>query len=207
MEILKKLETIGAILKDRHIVYTSGKHGSAYVNKDAIYPHTALTKELCLEMAKPWVSEKVDVALAPAVGGVILSQWVAYHLSDLLKREVLGVYAEKNPTGEGFVIKRGYDQLIKGKNVLILEDILTTGISVKRVVEAVRECGGNVVGVSAICNRGGVTPKDLGDVPKLLSLVHVALESYDAPACPLCEKNVPIDTSVGKGREYLASKK
>ncbi|MFH1067408.1 MAG: phosphoribosyltransferase family protein [bacterium] len=206
-EILKLLSSVGGVITDSHIVYTSGKHGSAYVNKDAIYPHTKETSELCRAIAEEFAQAQVDVVIAPAIGGVILSQWVAHHLSQICKREVLGVYAEKDEKGEGFVIKRGYDKLISGKKVLVVEDVLTTGGSAKKVIEAARAIGGQIVALAVLCNRGGITPEELGGVPKLFSLVNVKLDAWDEKDCPLCAKGAPINTNVGKGREYLSRKK
>ena len=203
-EILRVLGKLGAVIKDSHIVYTSGKHGTAYVNKDAIYPHTAETSRLCCAIAERFANDNVDVVIAPAIGGVILSQWTAHHLSELNGREVLGVYAEKSESGDDFVIKRGYDKLIVGKNVLVVEDVLTTGGSAKKVIEATRAIGGNVIGLGVLCNRGGIIPQDVADVPKLTALVNVKLDAWDEVTCPLCEQNVPVNTDVGKGREFLA---
>ncbi len=195
-EIFAQLQDVGAIIRDGHFVYTSGKHGSAYINKDAIYPHTGLTSELCKALAERFQSAKIDVVAAPVVGGVILSQWMAHHLSALTGREVLGLYAEKE--GNAFVLKRGYDQQARGKRVLVVEDILNTGGSARKVVEALRELGAEVVGVAALCNRGKVASRDLGGV-HLESLVWIQLDAWEPSACPLCQKGVPINTQIGKG--------
>ncbi len=205
-EVLQVLGKVGAVIAESHIVYTSGKHGTAYVNKDAVYPHTAETSRLCRAIAERFADDNVEVVIAPAIGGVILSQWMAHHLSEMNSREVFGVYAEKSEGGDAFIIKRGYDKLIAGKNVLVVEDVLTTGGSAKKVVEATRAIGGNVVGLGVLCNRGGITPQDVADVPKLTSLVNVKLDAWDETTCPLCERNVPVNTDVGKGREFLAQK-
>lgn len=200
------LQECGAIIHNSHIVYTSGRHGRSYVNKDAVYPHTRLTSKLCREMAKLFADKDVEIVVAPAVGGIILSQWVAHHLSEITDREVLGIYAEKTTEeGEGFIIRRGYDALLRDRRALIVEDIVTTGISVKRVVETVRKLAREIVGVSALCNRGGISAAELG-VPALKSLMQIDLESWDENECPLCRTGVPINTQVGKGREYLARK-
>ncbi len=205
-DVLDVLKQIKAIITNSHIVYTSGKHGSAYVNKDAIYPHTEITSQLCLELAKHFSKSSVDVVIAPAIGGVILSQWIAYHLTQLTGREVLGVYAEKSENADVFVIKRGYDKLCRSKKILVVEDILTTGGSVKKVVEAVRTILGEVVGVAALCNRGNITTRELGEIPHLFSLAQVQLEAWDESECPLCKDQIPINTDVGKGNEFLARK-
>jgi len=206
-EVLKMLEGVGAVITDSHIVYTSGKHGSAYVNKDAVYPHTRETSRLCREIAYQFANDDVQVVIAPAIGGVILMTWTARHLSDMTLNggEVLGVYAEKE--GDGFVIKRGYDKLVTGKNVLVVEDILTTGGSVKKVIEAVRALSGNIVGLAVLCNRGGITAQDVGGVPKLFALTNVKLDAWDEADCPLCRQGIAVNIDVGKGRDFLARKK
>lgn len=208
-DALQLLFDAGAVLTDSHFVYTSGKHGTAYVNKDAVYPHTQITSSLCRAIAEQFVDDSVEAVIAPAVGGVILSQWVAYHLERITScvtgREVFGVYAEKAESGDTFIIKRGYDKFVAGKNVLVVEDVLTTGGSAKKVVEATRILGGNIVGLGVLCNRGGITANDLG-VPALFSLTSVPLDAYDEAKCPLCADDVPINTDVGKGKEYMARK-
>jgi orotate phosphoribosyltransferase len=202
-EALGILQETGAIITDSHIVYTSGKHGSMYINKDAVYPHPAKTSRLCLGIAEAFIGDGIKAVAAPAVGGTILSQWIAYHLSELLGREVLAVYAEREgPPARGFVFKRGYETLIPGKRILVVEDVLNTGGSAGAVVAAVRALGGHVIGLGALCNRGGIQPHDVGDVPRLSALVDIRLDAWDPASCPLCG-HVPINTQIGKGREYL----
>jgi orotate phosphoribosyltransferase len=200
------LQDVGAVITNSHFVYTSWKHGSAYVNKDALYPHTMETSALCLAIAREFVHEQVEAVVVPAVGGVALSQWTAYHLSYLTGREVLAIYAEKSDDGNSFVIKRGYDKLIAKKEVLVVEDILNTGGTARKVVEAVRAIKGKVIGVGCLCNRGGVTYRDLSYVRMLHSLVNIKLDAWDEADCPLCAQGVPVNTDVGKGREFLERK-
>ncbi|MAF43378.1 MAG: phosphoribosyltransferase [Parcubacteria group bacterium] len=205
-EALEIFSKVNAIITENHIVYTSGKHGPAYINKDAVYPHTKETSKLCLSIAEHFFGYDVEVVIAPAIGGVILSQWIAHHLSEMIGYEVLGVYAEKTEDGNAFIIKRGYDKLIAGKNVLVVEDVLTTGGSAKKVIEAVRALKGNVIGLGVLCNRGGIKREDVANPPKLFALVNVTFDAWDEAECPLYDKNVPINTDVGKGREYLDRK-
>lgn len=204
-EIIKVLGEVRAIITDSHVVYTSGKHGSAYVNKDAIYPRTQATAALTEAMAEAYVGRGVEAVVAPVVGGVILSQWVAHHLSRLEGREILGVYAEKTADGAGFELRRGYADLVRGRKTLVVEDILNTGGSVKKVVEALAALGTPLVGVAAICNRGGVTAAMVG-APRLTSLLEVKLDAWDADACPLCARGVPVNVEVGKGKAFLAAR-
>jgi orotate phosphoribosyltransferase len=212
-EILAILARVGAVIANSHIVYTSGKHGSAYVNKDAIYPHTRETSDLCetlmnriADVRQP-TSDLVIIpqaVVAPAVGGVILSQWMAYHFSSYWSgkwMDIPALYADK--VGEEFVIKRGYEKIVSGKRVLVVEDVLNTGGSVIKTIQAVRNAGGEVVAVGALCNRGGVTAEQLG-IPHLVSLLDVTMDAWPEAECPLCVQGVPINTSVGHGAQFLA---
>ncbi|MCX6957456.1 MAG: phosphoribosyltransferase family protein [Verrucomicrobiae bacterium] len=204
-EIFALLNDVGAVTTNTHAVYTSGKHGSMYVNKDALYPHTKETSALCHLIAEHFAKSNIDVVVGPALGGIIPSQWIAYHLSELQGREVLGVYAEK--VEDAFVIKRGYDKLIPGKNILVFEDNLTTGRSIKKVIEVIRKLEGNVIGLGAFCNRGNIQSADVGGVPDFFSLINIPMEAWEPDECPLCAQGVPINTSVGKGREFSEKKK
>lgn len=214
-EVLDILQKVGAF-RTGHFVLTSGVHSGSYILKDAMYAYTRETSQVCREMAERFRNEKVEAVIGPAIGAAILSQWVAHHLSELTGQEVYGVYADKDPvrptaTGQaekgGFIIKRGYDKIIAGKNTLVVEDLTTTGGSIKKVVEASRAAGAKVVGAVAICNRGNVTKEDVGNPEQFISLVNLNLEQWPANECELCERNIPVNTDVGHGREFLAGKK
>lgn len=204
--IMQMFADAGAIVTNSHFVYTSGRHSSVYVNKDALYVHPRKIAALCREMAAPYDANQIDVAVGPVMGGIVLSQWVAHHLNERRAGgETLAVYAEKEDDGpdKSFAFRRGYDRYITGKNILVVEDILTTGGSARQVIELVRRHGGNVIGLSALCNRGNVQPKDVAGVP-IHTLISIALETYSAAECPFCRDHVPINTELGKGRAFLA---
>lgn len=261
-DIKRLLEDAKAIIAGSHVVYTSDKHGTAYVNKDALYRHTLVTADLCYTLADR-VKEALigahmppipEAVVAPAVGGVVLSQWTAFHLSRLTQTsfaDIPALYAERveetliapdrkivigaGSSDEGdesglsavsnagriiralnkgeslvikreqFTLKRGQAASVAGKTVLVVEDVLNTGGSAARTVEAVRSAGGDVVAVAALCNRGGVTAADL-DVPLLVSLLDVTMDAWDEPECPMCKSGVPVNTDVGHGKQYLARK-
>lgn len=204
-EVLTLLKKTGAVYTDGHFVGTSGRHMSLYVNKDALYPHTKETSRMGELFAIKSKDLDIDVVAAPALGGIILSTWTAYHLSNLKNKEILGIYTEKTPD-RNQIFTRGYDKLVKGKNVLVIEDNVTTGGSVKKVVESVRNAGGNVVAVCVMFNRDpkNVTSQTIG--APFSSLTVIEAESWDEKDCPLCKQNVPISTQVGHGKQFLAAK-
>lgn len=204
-EVLKLLQDVGAF-RSGHFVFTSGLHADTYVNKNAMYPYTREMSKLCKSIAERFVGKNVHAVVGPATGGIILSQWVAYHLSELEGREVYGTYADKDGA-EGFVIKRGYDEVIKGKNVLVVEDLVTTGGSLRKTIGAVRIAGGNVIGAVAVCNRGNVTQEMIGNPPEFISLLTVQLEQWPETECDLCQRGIPVNVDVGHGKDFLARKK
>lgn len=203
-EVLAILHRCGAVLTGGHFVYASGKHGEAYVNKDAVYPFTGIVAQLCEVLARHFAEHEVDVVVGPAIGGVILSQWVTHYITMLTNHTIHSVYAEKSD--DGYALTRGYDKYVVGKRVLVVEDVLTTGGSATRTIEVVRAAGGEVIGVGALCNRGGVTKESLANVPELFALVEISLEMWPEEDCPLCRRGVTVNTNVGKGRDFLARK-
>ena len=203
-EVLDIYEKVG-MFRTGHFVYTHGRHSDNYINKDALYTDTKETSNVCREMARRFKDAGVEVVVGPAIGAAILAQWVAYHLSDLTGRDVAAAYADKDGQG-GFVLKRGYDSLVKGKKTLIVEDLTTTGGSAKKVVEAVRATGAEVVGVVVLANRGDVTREQVGNPPVFDALVTLHLESWAPEECELCKRGIPVNTDVGHGKEFLARK-
>jgi orotate phosphoribosyltransferase len=203
-EVLTLLQKVGAF-RSGHFVFTSGRHSDSYVLKDAMYAYPRETSEVCKAMAERLQDAGVEVVIGPAIGAAILSQWTAYHLAQMSGREVFSVFADKDGQG-GFILKRGYDQIVKGKKALIVEDLTTTGGSIKKVVEAARAVGADVVGAIAIANRGEVTKADVGNPPVFDQLLNIHLDSWEAGECELCAKGIPVNVDIGHGKEFLASK-
>ena len=183
--IMQLFAQAGAIISDSHFVYSSGRHSSVYVNKDALYLHTGIVAQLCALMAQAYNAQEIDVVVGPVLGGIVLSQWVAHALNERRSTgETLAVYAEKEGDGpeKTFVFHRGYDRYLAGKNILVVEDVLTTGGSARQVIEAVRGQGGNVIGLSALCNRGGV--QSAGPLENVLRGMQRAIRRCEECAYP-----------------------
>lgn len=204
MDVLAILKEVGAVLTDDHFVGTSGKHFATYINKDALYPYTTKTSQVCAMFADAFKPYDVEVVVGPALGGIILSQWTAAHLGMMSKEPVLGVYAEKKDGT--LMLTRGYDKLVQGKRVAVVEDLTTTGGSLKTAIEAVKAAGGEVVVAGAIANKN---PKEVTSaffgVP-FIALAELPIELNSADDCPLCKAGVPINTTIGHGKKFLESK-
>src|SRR3989344_956201 len=173
-EVADILEKSGAVLLNSHFVYVSGKHSSIYVNKDYVYPHTAYVSRIAEIIAEKYKDMPVEVVAGPAIGGIILSQWVAHHLSKLKNKEILSVYTEKTADNDQ-IFTRGYGQFVKGKNVLVVEDIVTTGGSVKKVINSVEKEEGKVLAACSIVNKDPehINPEFIGVPYEYLTIIGV----------------------------------
>ncbi|MDB5237868.1 MAG: phosphoribosyltransferase, orotate phosphoribosyltransferase [Candidatus Kaiserbacteria bacterium] len=202
-EILDIYQKVGGF-RAGHFVFVSGLHADTYINKNAVYPYTGEISKICLDIANKFKGQNIDVVVGPSTGGIILSQWVAHHLSQIEGKDVYSVYADKD--GEGFVIKRGYEDIVKNHTVLVVEDLVTTGGSLKKVIAEAQRVGGTVAGAVAVVNRGGVTADMIGNPPTFISLLNVHLEQWPQAECELCQADIPVNTDVGHGKEFLSKK-
>jgi orotate phosphoribosyltransferase len=202
-ETLGILTEARAILDNDHFVYISGDHGSGWIDKDAIYPHTERIERLCRDMAKMARGWGAEVVCGPATGGLIVAEWTAHELG------LLSVFAEHDPAPQDgalrgrFTLRRGYDHVVSGKRVLVVDDIVNTGLSLRQTAQSVRGAGGQVVGAACLVSRGNVDAAGLG-VDRYLYLLEYKVPAWPASACPLCQAGVPINTCYAHGRDYLA---
>jgi len=204
-EVVDILEKTGAVINGSHFVYISGKHAPTYINKDYIFPHIKYISRIAEIIAEKYKDSPIDVVVGPSMGGIILSQWTAYYLGLLKGKEILSVYTEKQPDKDQ-IFTRGYGKFAKGKNVLVVEDIMTTGGSVKKVINSVVKEGGKVVAACSIVNKDPINiNRDFIGVPYDY-LAIVGMDVWEEKDCPLCKQGVPINTELGHGKKFLENK-
>lgn len=173
------LRDAGAML-DGHFQLASGRHSSVYVEKFRLLEQPMQTEVLCRMIAEWARPLDPQLVAGPTTGGIIISYEVARLLS------VRGIFAES--TNGQRVFERGFT-IAPGERVLVVDDVLTTGGSVRDVLDAVRATEGDVVGVAVLIDRtGGIA--DFG-VP-LFACLTSDIESYEPGQCPLCAKDVPL---------------
>jgi orotate phosphoribosyltransferase len=175
-EILKE----AGVLLDGHFLLTSGRHSGKYLQCARIFQNTQYSETLCAALAEKYRDANVDVVIGPAVGAVL----IAYEVSRQLG--VRNIFAERD--GEGRMTLRRSFEIAAGERVLVTEDVVTTGGSVREVIDVVRAAGGEVVGVGSIVDRTG-GKVDFG-VP-FQAVLSVEVTSYDAEDCPLCRDGIP----------------
>lgn len=103
------------------------------------------------------------------------------------------------------MLGRGYDQIVSGRRVLVVDDIVNTGHSIRQTAQAVRVARGQVVGAAAYVSRGNVGAAKIG-VDKFTFLLEYRIPAWPASQYPLCRKGVPVNTRHAHGKEFLASK-
>ena len=169
----------GAVL-DGHFLLTSGLHSPVYWEKFRILEHPDFTQRLCSMIAQRFAGERVEAVAGPTTGGIILAYEVARQLG------VPAVYAEKE--GEKRSFRRGFVPE-PGERILVVDDVLTTGKSVREVLDAVTGLGGNVVGIGVLVDR---SEQDLKFGYPLFSCLRAAAITHKPEGCPLCVQGLPL---------------
>lgn len=180
--ILETLRDSGA-LREGHFVLSSGRHSDRYIEKFDLLRQPRATSEVCRLIAEHFEFRAIDVVVGPTTGGVILAFEVGRQLG------VVAAYAERRPTGDsGREFRRG-TTFRPGSRVLVVDDILTTGGSLRETLDALVAFPVEVAGVAVLVDRsgGGV---DL-EAP-YYALETMEITTWDAAECPLCHRGQPV---------------
>ena len=176
-----QLQARGALLRG-HFQLASGRHADTYIEKFRILQWPDLTGEFCRRIADHFRGA-VNLVAGPTTGGVILSFETARHLG---LRSIIAERREAGAAGREF--KRGFE-IGAGDRVLVVDDILTTGGSIRDVLDAVRERGATVAGVGVLVDRSAGTT---GFGVPFFACLTVDIASWEPSACDLCRAAVPL---------------
>lgn len=177
MNLERELIARGAVL-DGHFRLSSGRHSGRFIQKFRILEDPAILEPVAREIARAFESAKPTVVVSAAVGGILLGYEVARALG------VKAIFVEKEA---GIPVLRRSFSLSPSDRALVVEDVVTTGGSVKEVVDVVRRSGAQLAGIGVIVRR---TDVDLG-VPTH-ALLDMPIDSFDAADCPQCARGEPI---------------
>ena len=173
------------VLLEGHFLLTSGRHSGKYLQCARIFRHPKYSEELCAALAEQYANDGVQVVIGPAMGAVQM----AYEVSRALNCENFFTERENG----AMALRRGFE-VTPGMKVLVVEDVVTTGGSVREVIELVKAAGGDVVGVGSIVDRTG-GKIDFGVPYKAVISMDVA--SYEPDDCPLCKAGAPAPYKPG----------
>ena len=172
---------VGGLMKG-HFRLTSGLHSDEYCQCAKVLEHPEIAGELGSMLADRFRDEAIDVVISPAIGGIVIGYEVARSLG------VRAIWAERD--GGNMTLKRGF-RLTEGERALIIEDVVTTGGSVKEVAEVVKGAGAEIVGFGFIMDRSR-EPMNLPARTEAL-LEGRKMKTYQPDDCPLCAEGIPVE--------------
>jgi orotate phosphoribosyltransferase len=190
-KVLKEFEKAGALLRG-HFILSSGLHSPVFLQKALVFMNPARTAKLCKALAakiRDEIDGPIDAIVSPAVGGIIPGYETARHM------KVPAMYVERE--NGAFALRRG-SELKKGMRVVMVEDIVTTGLSSRECIEAIRQTGAKVAAAACLIDRSGGKAK-VG--VKLISLARIAIPAYPADKLP---KDLAVLPAVKPGSRHLA---
>ena len=168
-------------IMEGHFLLTSGLHSPRYVEKFNVLQKPVYTEKLCRAMAEKFKDANIETVVGPVTGGILLAHETG---------KALGTRAIFTGRENGkMTFRRGFT-LHEGERVLIVEDIVTTGGSIREVIDVVKEHGGIPVAVSMLVDRSG-GKATFGDVPST-ALLHMDVQTYKPEECPLCKAGIPM---------------
>lgn len=168
--------TDSGALMEGHFKLTSGRHSNRYMQCAQVLQYPQYTEKLAAHIVEKFKDDGIELVVGPAMGGIIVAYEVARQLG------LPGIFCERE--GGNMALRRGF-KIQPGVKVLVVEDVVTTGGSVKEVIEVVKEQGGEVLGVGLLVDRSG------GDVDfgvKKEAVLTMSIESWEAEDCPLCKE-------------------
>jgi orotate phosphoribosyltransferase len=173
-EVLDIYKKTGALLTG-HFLLSSGLHSEQYLQSALVLQQPDIATRLCEALAGRFKDLKIEVVIAPALGGVFVSHETARALG------VRALFAER--VGGELTLRRGFT-IRPGERVLVVEDVITTGKSTKETIDVVKKVGGIVIAAGSLVDRSGGAA-DLGVPYK--SLVTLNVPAYTPESCPLCK--------------------
>ncbi|HSF05763.1 MAG TPA: phosphoribosyltransferase family protein [Methylomirabilota bacterium] len=194
LEILKRT---GAYHANDHVLLPSGQHTSEYIEKTLVTTEPSFTEGLGAVIAKHFAQWPVEVVLSTGPGALILSHCVAraHPSRPIVLYGTKGMAAGKRRVSLPVEFQR---LLREGTRVLLIEDLVSTGTTLKLLIDLVEQLGAEIVGIGCLWRRTSV---HLDDKP-VFSLVSRDFPTYNPRECPLCKKGVPLNEEFVRRRHH-----
>jgi len=177
--LLNLFKQTGALLEG-HFQLTSGLHSSLYLQCALVLQYPEHADFIGRALAAKFRDDRVDVVVAPAIGGIIVAHETARAIG------CRALFAERE--GGVMTLRRGF-RLSRGERVLVVEDVVTTGGSTRETIQAVIEADGVVIGAGSIVDRSAGAV-DVG--VRRQALLSLDVTAYQPENCPLCKEDIPI---------------
>jgi orotate phosphoribosyltransferase len=182
-ELLDLFQRLG-VVSNGHFVLSSGRHSDEYWEKFRLLEWPRVTERLCREIATRYKELSIEAVVGPTTGGALLAQEVARQL------DTRCLLAEPASVNQGRELRRGFI-LHLNERILIVDDVLTTGLSLRETLSAVEQYQPEVVGIEVLIDRSGGAAREQFGVP-CHALLTVVARTYEPDDCPLCSSGIPI---------------
>ena len=186
-ELYNLLLDNGAVMEG-HFVLTSGLHSDKYIEKFRVLENPKILDKICEQMYLKFRDSHVDVVIGAAIGGILLASTVAKYFN------VKGIFSERQE-GE-MTLKRGF-HMPEGSNILIVEDIVTTGGSIFEVIELVKTMDVNIVGVCSLVHR---SKDDIDFGYEYKTLLKLKIDTWEPNNLPSHLIDTPITKPGSTGK-------
>lgn len=181
-ELLNLFQRLG-VVSSGHFVLSSGQHSDEYWEKFRLLEWPRVTEQLCREIALRYEELAISAVIGPTTGGAMLAQEVARQLDS---RCLLAEPASKG----GRELRRGF-VLRPAERVLVVDDVLTTGLSLKETLGAIKPYHPDIAGIEVLIDRSGGRVINQFGVP-CHALITVSARTYSPDACPMCTEGIPL---------------
>ncbi len=179
--ILNVFKETGALLNG-HFKLSSGYHSDTYLQCAKVLQYPEINGLLSYLLAQQFKKFNIDVVIGPAIGGITLAYEVANKLG------ARSIFAERTGEKREMSFRRGFS-VKKNETILIVEDVITTGGSIKEIIDLLKKDNIDIIGVASIVDRSSGTVK-LHE--NQFSLLNIAAPKFKPEKCPLCKDNIPI---------------
>lgn len=190
-EIVELFKKSGALLSG-HFLLTSGKHSDTYFEKIKLIENPTILEKIVDKLVELIKSKNLefDYVVSPAFGAIAIGFLTALKLGKK--------FAFTQRENDNMVLRSGFSD-IKGKNLIVVEDIITTGGSIKEVADCLKNYDVNILDFFVLLDRSKEKVEVEGKIPNSLSKVSASL--FDKEDCPLCKQNIPL-TKPGASNKF-----
>lgn len=172
------------LLREGHFAYRSGKHSACLIDRDRLLTEPEFASHLGYAISKRFFTEKIDTVATPSIWGAGVAQWIAYFLEPRAR------IVHATPIDGELTVAPVLEELIRGKRVLLCDNLIMTGHTMTSFAPTITGLGGRVVGMATIWNSGD---EEIAGYP-VFGLLNTLYASHSPDACDLCAHGVPIES-------------
>jgi orotate phosphoribosyltransferase len=171
------------LLREGHFGYRSGQHSGCLIDRDRLLTEPEFASHLGYAIARQFFADKIDTVATPSIWGAAAAQWIAYFLEPRAR------IVHATPMGSDLLIAPVLEELIRGKRVVLCDNLIMTGMTMQRFSKTISDLGGRIIGIATIWNSGA---HEIAGHP-VYGLLNTLYDSMSPDECTLCADGVPIE--------------